>query len=110
MSRDPMQTRDEFSNTTAQKSNQEMTDLKDRVSDMTSKVKDKAGQVAETVSEKLSEQRTNAADTLGRAASALRDRAPDIPGGPKVINLTHDIADGMKSTAAYLRGHDFSQM
>jgi membrane-bound lytic murein transglycosylase B len=110
MSRDPMKPLDDYSRDAIQTANQGLNDVKDRVSDMTSKVKDKAGQVAETVSEKLGQQRTNAADTLGRAASALHERASDVPGGPKAVNLTHSIADGMESTASYLRGHDFSQM
>jgi ElaB/YqjD/DUF883 family membrane-anchored ribosome-binding protein len=110
MSRDPMKPLDDFSRGTIQNTNQGLSDVKERVSDMTSKMKDKAGQVAETVSEKLGQQRENAADTLGRAASALHDKASTVPGGPKAVNLTHSIAEGMQSTASYLRGHDFSQM
>ena len=84
--------------------------MKDCVSDLTSKMRDKAGQVAETVSEKVGQQRENAAHTLRRAASALHDRADDVPGGPKAVNIAHNIADGMESTASYLRRHDFSRM
>jgi ElaB/YqjD/DUF883 family membrane-anchored ribosome-binding protein len=112
MSRDPMKPFDDqpFSDKATQAGSQAVNDVKDRVSDMTSKVKDKAGQVADTVSEKFGQQRENAADTLGRAASTLHERADNVPGGPKVVNLTHNIADGMESTASYLRGHDFSAM
>jgi len=110
MSRDPMKPLDDFSNKTIQNSNQALSDAKDRVADIASKVKDKADQVAGAVSEKLGHQRENAADTLGRAASALHETAGGVPGGPKVVNLTHSLADGMESTASYLRGHDFSQM
>jgi hypothetical protein len=112
MSRDPMKPFDDksFSNNATQTGSQAVNDVKDRVSDMTSKVKDKAGQMAETVSEKLGQQRENAADTLGRAASTLHEKADSVPGGPKVVNLTHNIAGGMESTASYLRGHDFSAM
>jgi ElaB/YqjD/DUF883 family membrane-anchored ribosome-binding protein len=112
MSRDPMKPFDDkqFSTKTTQSVNQGVSDVKDRVSDITSKAKDKAGQMAETVAEKLGQQRENVADTLGDAASALRNKADNVPGGRKVVNFTHSIADGMESTASYLRDHDFSQM
>ena len=87
-----------------------LNEAKDRVSDMTSRVKDKAGQMADTMSEKIDQQRESAADNLDRVASTMHDRAYSIPGGPKVANLTHKVADGMESTASYLRDHDLSQM
>ena len=104
MSRDPMKPFDD------RQLNQGIDDVRDRVSDLTSKVKDKAGQMADTVSEKLGQQRESAAETLGRAASTIHEKAGTVPGGPKVVNFTHSIADGMESTASYLRGHDFSEM
>jgi len=111
MSRDPMKPfDDQFSNKTTSSGNQAVNDVKDRVSDMTSKVKDKAGQMADTVSEKLGQQRDNAAETLGRAASSIHENANSVPGGPKVVHFTHSIADGMESTASYLRDRDFSAM
>ena len=112
MSRDPMRPFDDkqLPNKTTQTEIQGLNDVKDRVSDMTSKVKDKAGQMADTVSEKLGQQRENAAEGLDRAASTIHEKAGSVPGGPKVVNLTHSIADGMESTASYLRGHDFSEM
>jgi hypothetical protein len=112
MSREPMKPFDdtEFSKTKTQSTNAGIGDVKDRVSDMASKVKDKAGQVADTVSEKLGQQRENAAQGLNRAASSIHDNAESVPGGAKMVNLTHGIADGMESTATYLRDHDFNQM
>jgi ElaB/YqjD/DUF883 family membrane-anchored ribosome-binding protein len=83
----------EQSNTLNEKAQAGLGDLKDRVSDMTTKVKDKASQVANTVSEKAGQARESAAGGLGRAAST-----------------THNIADGMQSTASYIREHDFNQM
>jgi methyl-accepting chemotaxis protein len=85
-------------------------DMKARVSDMASNIKDKAGQVAEVVSEKLGQQRENAAGTLGRVASSMHENADSVPGGTKAVDLTHSIADGVESTASYLRTHDFRQM
>ena len=112
MSRDPMKPFDDktFSNKATQAGSQVVNEVKDRVSDMTTKAKEKAEQVADNVSDTLGQQRENAADTLGRAASTLHDKADSVPGGPKVVNLTHNIADGMESTASYLRDHDFSAM
>lgn len=104
MSRDPVKPLNEFFD------KQGLGDVKDRVSDATSRMKDKAGQMAETVSEKLDQQRQSAADTLGRAASAVHENADRLPGGPKVANLTHSVADGIESTASYLRRHDLSGM
>ncbi|HYR84015.1 MAG TPA: hypothetical protein VE422_08060 [Terriglobia bacterium] len=106
MNRDPMNPFDEkpYTKTT------NPGDVKEKLSDMTSRVRDKAGQVADTMSEKMGQQRENAADNLNRVASTIHDKAEEIPGGPKVVNLTHKVADGMESTASYLREHDFAQM
>src|ERR1700746_3389669 len=105
MSSDPMKPFDDkqFSKKTTQTENQTANDVKDRFSDMTSKVKDKAGQMADTVSKKVGQQRKNPAETLDRAASTIHEKANSVPGGPKAVNLTHGIADGMESTASYLR-------
>jgi hypothetical protein len=112
MSRDPMQPFNdrEFTETNTQSANASIPDVKDRISDMASKVKDKAGQVVDIVSETLGHQRENAAEGLDRAASSIHDRAESVPGGPKVVKMTHSIADGMESTASYLRDHDFKKM
>jgi hypothetical protein len=84
--------------------------VKEKVSDVASKTKDKAGQLSDAVSERLDQQRENVAEGLGRAATTMHEKADSIPGGPKVVNFTHSIADGMESTATYLRDHDFSKM
>ena len=111
MSREPMKPFDENA---GKPKNQNATsgigDVKDRVSDMASKVKDKAGQAADNVSERLDHQREHAAEGLDRAASTIHERADNVPGGAKVVKLTHSLADGMESTATYLRDHDFNQM
>src|SRR4030095_1432790 len=101
-SSDPLKQQNEFLNDAG------LSDVKDRVSDTTSKIKDKVGQMAETASKTLDHQRRNAADTLGRAASTVHENADKLPGGPKVANITHSVADGMESTASYLRRHDLS--
>jgi len=81
-----------------------------RISDVAARTKDKAGQMADVVSEKLGQQRENVAEGVGRVASTMHEKADNVPGGPKVVNFTHSIADGMESTATYLRDHDFSKM
>jgi hypothetical protein len=110
MSRDPMKPIDDgaFPERNTQGATADIPNVKDRISDMASKVKDKAGQVA--VSEKFGQQRGNAAEGLDRAASAIHERAESVPGGPKLVKMTHSVADGMESTASYLRDHDFKKM
>jgi hypothetical protein len=101
MSRDPMKPFDDRTT---------LDDVKERVSDVAATTRDKASQMADTVSEKLDRQRENAAEGLGRVASTIHEKADSVPGGPKVVNFTHTIANGMDSTATYLREHDFSKM
>jgi len=112
MSREPMKPfgESEFQSNAAQNVKSGLNDIKEQVSELTSKAKEKAGQVAGTVSETLGHQRETAAGNLDRAASTIHDKADSVPGGPKVVNLTHSLADGMQSTASYLRDHDFNQM
>src|SRR5207302_6464465 len=105
MSRDPLKPFDE--NTVA---GSRLDDVKERASEVAAKTKDKVSQMADTVSEKLDQQRENAAEGLGRVASTLHDKADSVPGGPKLVKFTHNIANGMESTATYLREHDFSKM
>jgi hypothetical protein len=105
----PFDIRD-FPQPRTQSTNADISDVKDRFSDMATKVRDQAGQIVETVSEKLDRQRENAAEGLDRAASTMHDRAESVPGGPRLVNMTHSIADGMGSTASYLREHDVGTM
>src|SRR5687768_14501526 len=105
MSRDPLNPFDE--NTVPNKS---LDDMKERVADVASRTKEKAGQMVDAVSDKLNQQRENAAEGLGRVASTLHENAARVPGGPKIVNFTHSIADGMESTATYLRENGLSKM
>lgn len=68
---------------------------------MASQVKDKAGQVSQTISGKLGQQRENAAEVLNRVASRIQDTAESV---------TDSIADGVESSASYLRDHDVRTM
>jgi hypothetical protein len=84
--------------------------LRDHIVDVTSKVKEKAGQMADKASDTVDKTRDQAAEGLDRAASALHHNAEDIPGGPKVVNVAHSVADGMESAAQYLREANFEDM
>ena len=70
-----------------------LSDIKDRVSDTTSKIKVKVGEMADTAAKTLYTQRENVAKTLDRAASAA-----------------HGVADGIDSTASYVRQQDFASI
>ena len=112
MSREPLRPFDDghLPHKTNQNAETGLKDVKDWVADMASQAKDKAGQAADAVSEKLGQQRENAADTLVRVASTMHEKADSVPGGTKAVNLTHSMANGIESTASYLRDHDFKQM
>ena len=89
---------------------EESTRVKDRVSSMASRVKEKATEMGGTVGESIKRQRENAAERLDRVASTLHDQAESIPGGERVSRVAHGIAGGMESTASYLREHDLKEM
>jgi ElaB/YqjD/DUF883 family membrane-anchored ribosome-binding protein len=84
--------------------------LKDKVEDIGSRAKDKAGQWTDAASDTVDRQRENASSGLERAASTLHEKAENIPGGPRAAHAAHRVADGMETTATYLREHDFADM
>jgi ElaB/YqjD/DUF883 family membrane-anchored ribosome-binding protein len=84
--------------------------LKERLEDVASKAKDKAEQWTESASETADSQRQNLSSGLERAASTLHEKASNIPGGPRAVSAAHRFADGMETTASYLREHDFADM
>jgi hypothetical protein len=84
--------------------------LKDKIEDFASRARDKAGQWTDTASETVDQQRENVSTGLDRAASTLHEKAERLPGGPRAVTAAHRIADGMESTASYLRQHDFADM
>jgi len=84
--------------------------LKDRVEDFTSRAKDRASQWTDAASETADRQRENAAAGLERAASTMHEKAERIPGGPRAVDAAHRVADGMETTATYLREHDFADI
>ena len=65
-----------------------------------------AGNAAATIDER----RSAAADGLAAAASAIHDRAGDLPGGEAVRNVARETADRLGSGAEYVRTHDATRM
>jgi ElaB/YqjD/DUF883 family membrane-anchored ribosome-binding protein len=53
---------------------------------------------------------TDAADGLDTAASALQDRADDLPGGETVRKVARATADRLSTSADYVRSHDAKRM
>jgi ElaB/YqjD/DUF883 family membrane-anchored ribosome-binding protein len=66
--------------------------------------------MARSATDKVNEGRETAADQLENAASAVHDRAEQLPGGPKVKEFAHAAADRLSSTADYMRSHDAARM
>lgn len=58
----------------------------------------------------IDESRSTAANGLDAAASALHDRAGDLPGGEAVRTVAHATADQLGSGAEYVRTHDARRM
>ena len=69
-----------------------------------SKLKERATQFGSTVSQTVDRQRENAAKGLDRAASTLHE------GTGSAAKMAHGLADGMQSTASYIRSHSVGDM
>ena len=69
-------------------------------------VKDAARDAVATIDES----RSTAADGLAAAASALGDRAAELPGGETVRNAAQGTADRLGGAAEYVRTHDARRM
>jgi hypothetical protein len=54
----------------------------------------------------VDDKRDAVARGIDSAASALREKAERLPGGPKVARAAHTTADAMQTTAGYVREHD----
>ena len=71
---------------------------------------DAARDAARSAAATIDESRSTAADGLDAAASALHDRAEDLPGGETVRNVARATADRLGSSAEYVRTHDAKRM
>lgn len=81
-----------------------LSDVQERAAGVASKIKDKASQFGSTLSQTAERQREVAAKGLDRAASSLHD------GVGSAAKVGHDVADGMVTTASYIRNHSFGEM
>lgn len=84
--------------------------LGDKFSDAATQVKDKVTDFNRTAASKMDEGRVSAASGLDKAATLLHENAGSLPGGPKVSDMAHSAADGLSTSAAYVREHDMSKM
>lgn len=73
------------------------------------KAKDAISNMARTAADRLSDTRATTADGLESAASALHTGADRLP-GDAASGLAHSAADGLSSTADYVRRTDVSRM
>ena len=62
--------------------------------------------MAQKASATMESGRAAAADRLEEAASGVRRRADELPGGPRVQNFAQAAADRMSRTADYVREAD----
>ncbi len=80
--------------------------LSERARNAAASMSDAAGDAAAAIDER----RSTAADGLETAASALHDRADDLPGGETVRNVARATADRLSTSADYVRTHDATRM
>ena len=100
-------------NKTTQDSNATTADVRTAARDITERARNAASSVADAagdVAAALDEKRSTAADGLDTAASALYDRADDLPGGETVRNVARATADRFSTGADYVRSHDAKRM
>ena len=81
-------------------------DLTQRARSATASITNAAGDAAAA----MDESRSTAADGLETAASAIHDRADDLPGGDTVRNFARATADRLSTSADYVRSHDAKRM
>jgi len=86
------------------------TKVKNKISEVAGRTRDKAEEVGRTVQSKIDENRGPAASKLESAASTLHRNAENLPGGDTVRDLAHNAADKMQATAEYVRRHDVNGM
>ena len=100
-------------NKSTQDNNPTAADVKTAARDMTEGARNAAASMTDAARDAaatLDESRSTAADGLDAAASALHDRAADLPGGETVRNVARATADRLGSSAEYVRTHDANRM
>lgn len=80
--------------------------LKAKAEDLSQQTRETKGRIVET----LSGGREQAAGILDKAAAKVRDAGPRIPGGQQTTDMAFRAAEGLESTAGYLRRSDARAM
>ena len=102
-----------MSNKTTLGSHSEAADIRTATRDMTQGARSVATSMTDAARDAaatIDESRSTAADGLDAAASALHDRAAELPGGETVRNVARATADRLGSSAEYVRTHDAKRM
>ena len=88
-------------------------DVRTAARDMTEGARNAAASITEAARDAAAtfdETRSTAADGLDSAASALQDKAADLPGGEQVRSIARATAGRLGSSAEYVRTHDATHM
>jgi ElaB/YqjD/DUF883 family membrane-anchored ribosome-binding protein len=80
------------------------------LADRASETRDSISDMARTATKKVDEGRSMAAERLEGVASAVQERVGELPGGQRVKELASAAADGLSTTADYVRTHDAKRM
>ena len=80
------------------------------LADRASEAKDSVSDMARTATKKVDEGRSMAAGRLEGAASAVRQRVGELPGGQRVNEFASAAAERLSTTADYMRTHDAKRM
>jgi len=100
-------------NMPTQEDNPTAVDLRAAARDLTQGARNAAASMtnaARDAAATIDDSRSTAADGLDAAASALHERAADLPGGETVRNVARATADRLGSGAEYVRTHDAKHM
>lgn len=84
--------------------------VKNKVTDAAATARQKVSDAGRQASDRIDEKRGPAADALQSAASAIHEKAEDLPGGETVKSVAHSAAQKLESTAGYIREHDVTAM
>jgi ElaB/YqjD/DUF883 family membrane-anchored ribosome-binding protein len=84
--------------------------LGDDITNRAAQVKDRVADMARTAADAVDDRRSTVADGIDTAASSLRSRAGNLPGGEPVTTAATAAADGLSTTADYMRSHDVALM
>jgi hypothetical protein len=82
----------------------------DIITGAASTVIQKAEEFGRRAAERVNETRSSAASGLESAASTIRERAEQLPGGEKVTEIARSTADKLSATANYMRTHEVTDV